>query len=157
MKRHPVFMNWRFNIKMAISPKLTCRFHVTLSKFQSAIWRNWKAFSKIHRVFPGSSAVKNLPAVWETWVQSLVPEDPLEKGMATHSNILVWRIPWTEEPGKLQSMGLERVTHNWETNTFTFSKIHMEMQSFRIAKIFLKKKKAGECSLHNFKIYKKLQ
>ena len=43
--------------------------------------------------------VKNLPAVWETWDQSLVWEDPLEKGMATHSSILVWRIPWIEEPG----------------------------------------------------------
>ena len=47
---------------------------------------------------------KNLPAGWETWVQSLSQEDPLEKGMATHSSILAWRIPWTEEPGRLQSM-----------------------------------------------------
>ena len=47
--------------------------------------------------------VKNLPAAWETWVQSLSQEDPLEKGMATHSSILAWR-QWTEEPGKLQSM-----------------------------------------------------
>ena len=49
--------------------------------------------------------VKNLPAMRETWVRSLVWEDPLEKGMATHSSILAWRIPWTEEPGRLQSMG----------------------------------------------------
>ena len=49
--------------------------------------------------------VKNLPAVRETWVQSLGQEDPLEKGMATHSSILAWRIPWTEEPGELASMG----------------------------------------------------
>ena len=49
--------------------------------------------------------VKNLPAVQETWVQSLGQEVPLEKGRATHSNILTWRIPWTEEPGALQSMG----------------------------------------------------
>ena len=53
--------------------------------------------------------VKNLPAMWETWVQSLVWEDPLGKGMATHSSILAWRIPWTEEPGGLQSMGSQRV------------------------------------------------
>ena len=51
--------------------------------------------------------VKNLPAMQETWVQSLGQEDPLEKGMATHSNILAWRIPWTEEPGRLQSIGLQ--------------------------------------------------
>ena len=51
--------------------------------------------------------VKNLRAMQETWVQSLGQEDPLEKGMATHSNILAWRIPWTEEPGRLQSIGLQ--------------------------------------------------
>ena len=55
--------------------------------------------------------VKNLPAVLETRVQSLGWEDPLEKGMATHSSILVWRIPWMEEPGELQSMGSKRVRH----------------------------------------------
>ena len=49
--------------------------------------------------------VKNLPAMWETWVQSLGQEDPLEEGTATHSSILAWRIPWTEEPGGLQSWG----------------------------------------------------
>ena len=49
--------------------------------------------------------VKSLPALWETWVQSLGWEDPLEKRTATHSSILAWRIPWTEEPGRLQSMG----------------------------------------------------
>ena len=56
--------------------------------------------------------VRNLPAMQETWVQSLGQEDPLEKGMATHSSILAWRIPWTEEPGMLQSMGSQRVRHN---------------------------------------------
>ena len=48
----------------------------------------------------------------ETWVQSLGREDPLEKGMATHSSVLVWRLPWTEEPGRLQSTGSPRVEHN---------------------------------------------
>ena len=56
--------------------------------------------------------VKNLPAMQETQVQSLGWEDPLEKGMATHSSILAWRIPWTEEPGGLQSMGSQRVGHD---------------------------------------------
>ena len=55
--------------------------------------------------FPGGSVVKKLPAVWETWVRSLGQEDPLEKEMATHSSIFAWKIPWTEEPGGLQSMG----------------------------------------------------
>ena len=56
--------------------------------------------------------LKRLPAMLETWVQSLGWEDPLEKEMATHSYILAWRIPWTEEPGGLQSTGLQRVGHN---------------------------------------------
>ena len=55
---------------------------------------------------------KNLPAMQETQVQSLGQEDTLEKGMAAPSRILAWRIPWTEEPGGLQSMGLQRVRHN---------------------------------------------
>ena len=61
--------------------------------------------------------VNNLPAVQQTWVRSLCWEDPLEKGMATHSNILAWRIPWTEEPGELQSMVLQRVGHDSAANT----------------------------------------
>ena len=56
--------------------------------------------------------VKNLPALWETRVRSLGWEDPLEKGMATHSSIFAWRIPWAEEPGRLQSMGSQRVGHD---------------------------------------------
>ena len=56
--------------------------------------------------------VKKPPAMWDTWVQSLGWEDPLEEGVATHSSILAWRIPWTEEPGGLQSMGLQRVQHD---------------------------------------------
>ena len=56
--------------------------------------------------------VKNLPAMLETQVQSLGQEDPLEKGMATHSSILTWEIPWMEEPGRLQSMGSQRFEHD---------------------------------------------
>ena len=56
--------------------------------------------------------VKNLPAMQETWVRSLGWKDPLKKGMATHSSILAWKIPWMEEPGRLQSMGSQRVGHN---------------------------------------------
>ena len=62
--------------------------------------------------FPGDTVDKNLPAMQETQVRSLGQEDPLEKEMATHSSILAWRIPWTEEPGGLQSMRLHRVGHN---------------------------------------------
>ena len=65
--------------------------------------------------------VKNLSAVQETWVQSLDWEDPLEKGMATHSSILAWRIPWAEEPGGLQCIGLQRVRHHRASNTVPLS------------------------------------
>ena len=56
--------------------------------------------------------IKNLPETQETWVQSLGGEDPREREMATHSNILAWRIPWTEEPGGLQSMGSQSMGHD---------------------------------------------
>ena len=65
---------------------------------------------------------KNLPTMQKTWVRSLGQEDPLEKGMATHSSILAWRIPWTEEPGRLHSMGTQRVRHDCVTT-------HTHMQS----------------------------
>ena len=56
--------------------------------------------------------VKRLPAMWETRIRSLGQEDPLEKAMATHSSMLAWKIPRTEEPGRLQSLGLQRVRHD---------------------------------------------
>ena len=68
-----------------------------------------------------SPSVKNLLAMWEIRVQSLGREDPLEKEMTTNSSILAWRIPWIEEPGWLQSMGLQRVGHHRVINTFTFT------------------------------------
>ena len=57
--------------------------------------------------------------MWETQVWPLSWEDPLEEGIATYSSILTWRIPWTEEPGGLRSMGWQRVRHDWATNSFT--------------------------------------
>ena len=59
-----------------------------------------------------AQTVKNLPTLWETQVQSLGREDALEKEMTTHSSILAWRIPWTKDPGRLQSMRSQRVGHN---------------------------------------------
>ena len=67
--------------------------------------------------------VKRLPTMQETWVQSLGREDPLEKEMATHFSILAWRIPWTKEPDRLQSMGSQRVGHGWMTSlTYSLTK-----------------------------------
>ena len=63
--------------------------------------------------------VKNLPAIQDTQVWSLDREDPLEKGMATRSSIPVWELPWTEEPGRSQSAGTQRVSPDWVPNTFT--------------------------------------
>ena len=61
---------------------------------------------------PVAQKVKHLPTVWETWVRSLGQEEPLEKEMATHSSTLAWKIPWTEERSRLQSMGSQRVGHD---------------------------------------------
>ena len=82
--------------------------------------------------------VKCLPAMQETRVLSLSWEDPLEKEMATHSSTVAWKIPWTEEPGRLQSMGSWRVGHDWETslslsNTFC-SRVGMKVESPKILK-----------------------
>ena len=74
----------------------------------------------MHTCFVASlvaQTVKSLPAIQETWVRSLDREDLLEKEMATHSSILAWKIVWTEEPGRLQSMGSQRVRHNPATDT----------------------------------------
>ena len=62
--------------------------------------------------FSVAQMVKNLLPVWETWVLSLAQENSVEKGMATYSNILAWKIPWTEEPGGLHSIESQRVEHN---------------------------------------------
>ena len=74
--------------------------------------------------------VRNLPAMQETWVQSLGWEDPLERRMATPSSILTWRITWTEEPGGLQSMGLQRVEHDWVTNTHVCVRTHTHTHTY---------------------------
>ena len=78
-----------------------------ISDHFSSIVRIWMRFVSLV-----AQRVKHLPAMWETWVQFLGWEDPLEKEMATHSSTLAWRIPWTEGPGRLQSMGSQRVGHN---------------------------------------------
>ena len=87
------------------------RFYFVIPIWASLeVWFRCQKFSHCQFQF---FQCKNLPAVRETWVRSLGWEDPLEEGMATHSSILAWRIPWTEEPGGLQSMGSQRVGHNW--------------------------------------------
>ena len=79
-----------------------------------------KALKHLMNTFLVVQTVKNLSAMQETQVWSMSWEDPLEKWMVAHSSILAWRILWTEEPGGLLSMGLQRFGHEWTTNTFTF-------------------------------------
>ena len=75
-----------------------------------------------------AQTVRNPSAIHETWVWSLGWEDPLEKGMATHSSTLAWRIPWTEEPQGLQSTAMQRAAHDWATNNFTLT-VNLEIYS----------------------------
>ena len=104
-------------------PKLGCRCHCLSADFPACLGPS-SALTFLVIIPRGSDVrqiqVKNLPAVQESWVWSLGQEDPREKGMATYSSILAWKIPWTEEPGGLQSMGSQRVRHDWVMNTFTF-------------------------------------
>ena len=74
--------------------------------------------------------VKNLPEIQETWVQSLGWEDPLEVGMATHSSIFAWRIPWTEESGRLQSTGLQRIRHDWAIKHIHHISTHLQSDTY---------------------------
>ena len=80
--------------------------------------KNWSIVAS-HWASLVAQRVKRLPAMQETWVWSMGQEDPLEKEMAPHSSTLAWKIPWTEEPGRLRSMQLRRVGHDWATSVFT--------------------------------------
>ena len=89
--------------------------------FLLAITRRGKVIKIFRETSSGwAQMVKNLPATQEPQVRSLGQEDPLEKETATHSSIPAWRIPWTEEPGGLKSMGSQKVAHNWVIKTFTY-------------------------------------
>ena len=127
---------YRLNI---CSPKI----HIlNLNAQNNGIWRwhlwevrtQWNDQKNISNQTPRASLVaqmvKNLPAMQETQVQPLGQEDPLEKGMAMHSSILAWRIPWTEESGGLQSVGLQRVRHAWVTNAIYVCKNTDTIQFF---------------------------
>ena len=92
--QYVIFCEWLFSLNVMFS-----RFIHVVTGFYSLLWPNPLV----------AQMLKNPPAMQETWAGSLSWEDPLEKGMAIHFNILAWRIPWTEEPGRLQFMGLQRV------------------------------------------------
>ena len=92
---------------------------LSLLQWQEDSWHcfTWEVYPYYPKLKLVAQTVKNLPAIRETWVRSLGQEDPLEHGTVTHSSFLAWRIPWTEELGRLQSMGLQRVRHDWVTFT----------------------------------------
>ena len=107
-----------YHLRTSISYFRTCEAWVWWYLYSLIDWKICDP--KIPWAFLVVQMVKNLPEMQETQVRSLGWEVPLEKAMATHSGILAWRIPWTEEPAGLQSMGLQRAGHEWVTNTFTF-------------------------------------
>ena len=106
------------NLHLLVSPALAGRFFTIVPKnsFEG------KPKNK-HGSYLVAQIVKSLPAMQETWVRSLGREGYLEKEMATHSSILAWRIPWTEEPGGLQSMGSQRAGHDWALTLFQTTNI----------------------------------
>ena len=92
--------------------KQNSRNRISINKIKTDVLiTNWTGISPTM-----AQRLKRLPPMQDTWVWSLGREDPLEKEMAMHSHILAWRIPWTEEPGRLQSTGSQRVGHNWTTS-----------------------------------------
>ena len=106
----PFLMPYSFFWSLFFSPFWSLNFFLTLlrDKQQVKIVFIWASLV--------AQLVKNPPTMWETLVQSLGQEDPLEKGKAIHSSTLAWKVPWTEEPGGLQFMGLRRVGHDWATS-----------------------------------------
>ena len=84
--------------------------------FNSFPWTEIYTDKMVWRTSLVAQIVKHLPTMWETWVRSLGWEDPLEKEIATHSSILAWEIPWMEDPSRLQSIGSQRVRHDWVTS-----------------------------------------
>ena len=107
-----------FNLHPLVDTWIVSRLGLLwLKQLRTFIYRFLNIYLFIYVFWLVAKMAKNPPAMWETWVRCLGQEDPLEKGMVTHSSILAWRITWTEEPGRLQSIGLQRVEHDWMNNT----------------------------------------
>ena len=118
--------------------------------------RECKWFVQMHTTSQWTSLVaqtiKRLPTMSEIRVQSLGQEDPLEKEMATHSSILAWKIPWTEEPGRLQSMGSLRVGHDWAISLSLFTFMHWR-RKWQPTPVFLPGESQGRGSLVGCRVW----
>ena len=121
----PYLLIYSFFMWIFLSTSLLPSLYLLLPDLLLIMTLPWTIWASL-----AAQMLKNLPAMWETWVRSLGWEDPLEKGMATHCSILVWRIPWTEEPGGLQSMGLQRVRHDWAIFTWTTLQLNCSFPHF---------------------------
>ena len=110
---------------------------------------SWALFSLCVWASLVAQMVKCLPAVWETWVRSPGWEDPLEKEIATHSSTLAWKIPWMEEPSRLQSMGSQRIRHDWATSLclFILSRVISPLISSSILGIYRPGKFVFQCPI----------
>ena len=115
-------MVWQRSLWAAVYGVTQSRIQLKRFSSSSSIKQLWN--------FPGGSALKNLPTLQETQVRILDQEDPLEEGMATRSSLLAWRIPWTEEPGGLQSIGLQRIRHDWSN----WAHMHKEVIGYLFAR-----------------------
>ena len=107
--------------------------HIFFTTFLHMITENIRETSLV------AQRLKRLPPMWETQVQSLDWEDPLEKEMATYSSILAWRIPWIEEPGRLQSTGSQRVGHDWGTS------LSLSQRTLYLVQVFMDQKAKEVC------------
>ena len=130
-------------LQCSILKSTITEIHCLACMFTSLKVCNLKIFWRARETSQMAQWVKNLPSIClqemqETQVWSLGWEDPLEEGMATHSNILAWRIPWTEEPGGLQSTGSQRVRHNWSNLAHT-CKLFPTLLEWIFCIIFLRK------------------
>ena len=128
-----------------------CPIHST--SYLRKIWLYYWNLIWYLKGFPGGSAVKNLPVMQEIWVRSLGGEDPLEEDTATHSSILAWRILWTEEPSELQSMGSQRVRHNWSDQVCARARAHTHtISKSKLFTIFIALKFVRNYSWHNLQL-----
>ena len=114
-----ISLTWVFNSCLSFCLLFVSHTVLSCDCVNASMWACKCAY--VYAVSLVAQMVKNLLAMQETWLWSLCQEDPLEKETATQFSILAWQIPWTGEPGRLQSMGLQRIGHDWELCTYVYT------------------------------------